>query len=254
MHRPRFLSRRSAWAAAVLRQGNLRRRHAPGCRAARRRMQVLAAGPAYRRRRRRDIARSRKRADRLPAGLVVGGKEGATVADELSGFSPEPGRRLIPAVIPFYQTRTHGGWGVGIDAVSALDVWPFGFPGFKGLNLDPGSAPHMGYTAAGYADGGSYTFHFPDGNARIARLLVRSLDPAEPCPGKQRRRRGHGADRLRPARSSGGRPSHPARQHSRRSRRKRRSGLGERSRDRVCARLVNSSRCTPSTACSLAGT
>ena len=35
----------------------------------------------------------------------------------------------------------------------------------------------MGYTAAGYADGGSYTFHFPDGNASIARLLVRHLVP-----------------------------------------------------------------------------
>jgi len=82
-----------------------------------------------------------------------------------------------PGVITFYQARTHGEWGVGIDAVSALDVWAFGFPGFAGLNLAPGSAPHMGYTAAGYADGGSYTFHFPDGNASIARLLVRALIP-----------------------------------------------------------------------------
>lgn len=81
-------------------------------------------------------------------------------------------------VIPFYQARTHGEWGVGIDAVSALDVWAFDFPGFQGLGLEPGSAPHMGYTAAGYADGGSYKFHFPDGNASIARLLVRHLVPA----------------------------------------------------------------------------
>ncbi len=36
----------------------------------------------------------------------------------------------------------------------------------------------MGFTAAGYAAGGSDTFHFPDGNASIARLLVRSLIPA----------------------------------------------------------------------------
>jgi hypothetical protein len=35
----------------------------------------------------------------------------------------------------------------------------------------------MGYTPAGHADGGSYSFHFPDGNASIARLLVRSLIP-----------------------------------------------------------------------------
>jgi spermidine dehydrogenase len=82
-----------------------------------------------------------------------------------------------PGVIAFYQARTHGEWGVGIDAVSALDVWAFGFPGFQGLALEPGAAPHMGYTAAGYADGGSYNFHFPDGNASIARLLVRNLIP-----------------------------------------------------------------------------
>ena len=85
--------------------------------------------------------------------------------------------KVDPSVITLYQSRTHGEWGVGIDAVAALDVWPFGLPGFQGLMLDPGSAPHMGYTAAGYADGGSYKFHFPDGNASIARLLVRNLIP-----------------------------------------------------------------------------
>ncbi|MBV8132180.1 MAG: hypothetical protein JO282_06675, partial [Alphaproteobacteria bacterium] len=85
--------------------------------------------------------------------------------------------KVDPSVIPLYQARTHGEWGVGIDAVSALDVWPFGLPGFQGLKLDPGSAPRMGYTPSGYADGGSYKFHFPDGNASIARLLVRSLIP-----------------------------------------------------------------------------
>jgi spermidine dehydrogenase len=85
--------------------------------------------------------------------------------------------KVDPSVIALYQSRTHGEWGVGIDAVSALDVWPFGLPGFQGLKLDPGSAPHMGYTPAGYADGGSYKFHFPDGNASIARLLVRRLIP-----------------------------------------------------------------------------
>jgi spermidine dehydrogenase len=89
-----------------------------------------------------------------------------------------------PAVIPFYQARTQDEWGVGIDAVSALDVWGFGNDsGFQGLQLEPGSAPHMGNTAAGYADGGSYTFHFPDGNASIARLLVRNLIP-QAVPGK----------------------------------------------------------------------
>jgi spermidine dehydrogenase len=80
--------------------------------------------------------------------------------------------------LAFYQRATEGEWGVGIDAVSALDCWGFGMAGFLGLRLEPGSAPRMGYTPAGYADGGSYTFHFPDGNATIARLLVRNLIPA----------------------------------------------------------------------------
>jgi spermidine dehydrogenase len=87
-------------------------------------------------------------------------------------------------VLPVFQARTHGEWGVGIDAVGALEVWPFGFPGFQGLGLEPGAAPHMGFTASGYAaTRGSYKFHFPDGNASIARLLVRSLVPSS-IPGR----------------------------------------------------------------------
>lgn len=86
-------------------------------------------------------------------------------------------------VIPFYQRRTEGEWGVGIDAEPALDCWALGFPGFQGMGLEPGSAPHMSFSAAGYADGGSYRFHFPDGNASIARLLVRALVP-DAVPGQ----------------------------------------------------------------------
>ena len=88
--------------------------------------------------------------------------------------------RADPGVLPYYQGVSLDEWGVGIDAISALDIWGFGYTtaGFGGLKLTPGSAPHMGYTPSGYADGGSYTFHFPDGNASIARLLVRDLVPA----------------------------------------------------------------------------
>ncbi|MFM2289152.1 MAG: hypothetical protein RL684_2295, partial [Pseudomonadota bacterium] len=87
--------------------------------------------------------------------------------------------KVDPMVAAFYQAYTHGEWGVGIDAVSALDCWPFEPPGFKGLNLPPGSIARMGPTPSGYADtGGSARFHFPDGNASIARLLVRGLIPA----------------------------------------------------------------------------
>ena len=88
--------------------------------------------------------------------------------------------RADPGVLPYYQGVSLDEWGVGIDAISALDIWGFGYTtaGFAGLKLKPGSAPHMGNTPSGYADGGSYLFHFPDGNASIARLLVRDLIPA----------------------------------------------------------------------------
>jgi spermidine dehydrogenase len=90
--------------------------------------------------------------------------------------------KVAPGVILFYQTRTHGEWGVGIDAEPALDCWALGLPGFQGMHLEPGAAPNMSYSAAGYANGGSYRYHFPDGNASIARLLVRDLIP-EAIPG-----------------------------------------------------------------------
>ena len=84
-----------------------------------------------------------------------------------------------PAVLKFYYARTMGEWGVGIDAVSALDCWAFDLPGFRGMQLAKGSIARMGYTPAGYEDtGGSYRLHFPDGNATLARLLVRDLIPA----------------------------------------------------------------------------
>ena len=86
--------------------------------------------------------------------------------------------RVEPVVRKFYYARTMGEWGVGTDAVSALDCWAFDLPGFQGMKLAKGSIPHMGFSPAGYEDtGGSYRLHFPDGNATIARLLVRNLIP-----------------------------------------------------------------------------
>jgi spermidine dehydrogenase len=83
-----------------------------------------------------------------------------------------------PSVLAFYHARPMGEWGVGTDAVSALDCWGFGLPGFQGMNLAKGSIRRMGFTPAGYEDtGGSFRLHFPDGNATIARLLVRDLVP-----------------------------------------------------------------------------
>ena len=83
--------------------------------------------------------------------------------------------------------------------------------GVSGDGPAAGAAPRMSYTAAGYANGGSYQFHFPDGNASIARLLVRDLIP--PRAGKQRGRHRHRRGRLQPARSRWISASHSAQQH-----------------------------------------
>ncbi len=84
-----------------------------------------------------------------------------------------------PGVVAYYRHQTDGLWGCGIDAVSAIDAWGSGLSGYQGLKLGPGATARMGYTPAGFvATGGSSTFHYPDGNASIARLLVRDLVPA----------------------------------------------------------------------------
>jgi len=80
--------------------------------------------------------------------------------------------KLNPEALPFFQTYPHDLFGVGIDAVSALacfengdDYRSFTYPGFDGLNLGESRKEEP------------YIFHFPDGNASLARLLVRSLIP-----------------------------------------------------------------------------
>ena len=86
--------------------------------------------------------------------------------------------KVHPDVIPFYQTRPHDLYGVGIDAVPAIDCWAYEYPGFAGMNLERVPSPGLGYTATGeVTERPAYFFHFPDGNASIARMLVRSLIP-----------------------------------------------------------------------------
>ncbi|TMK00892.1 MAG: spermidine dehydrogenase [Alphaproteobacteria bacterium] len=70
-----------------------------------------------------------------------------------------------------FQGRTLGFFGLGCDAVPAADARELGYPGFDGLGLPGRSAREP------------YIYHFPDGNASLARLLVRSLVP-EVAPGQ----------------------------------------------------------------------
>jgi spermidine dehydrogenase len=110
-----------------------------------------------------------------------------TTVDYLPGLTPEQKRskllktsykdfllnyvKVHPDVAKIFQKFPHDLYGVGIDAVSAYDCARYGYPGFKGVPLprriredDPEEEE-------------PYIFHFPDGNASIARMLVRSLVP-----------------------------------------------------------------------------
>ena len=80
-------------------------------------------------------------------------------------------------VIKIFQPLPHGLFGVGFDAVSAQDAWGFDLPGFDGMKLDPTPGKGMNRDAIPNEEAEKYFFHFPDGNASIARLLVRSLIP-----------------------------------------------------------------------------
>ena len=80
-------------------------------------------------------------------------------------------------IVKLYQAAPHGLFGVGIDAVSAQDAWGLGLPGFAGMKLQPGPGKGMNRDAIPNEEAEKYFFHFPDGNASIARMLVRKLIP-----------------------------------------------------------------------------
>jgi spermidine dehydrogenase len=78
----------------------------------------------------------------------------------------------LPESLPFFQKYSHDLFAVGIEAISAYgcynnpdDYGSFAYAGFDGLGLDPLEKEEP------------YIFHFPDGNATVARLLVRQLIP-----------------------------------------------------------------------------
>ncbi len=88
-----------------------------------------------------------------------------------------------PDVIPFFNDRPKGSFCVGIDGHPALYGWVQGYPGFQGMNLEPlspvGPLAHIGGGQHGREDefDDKPDIHFPDGNATVARLLVRAMIP-----------------------------------------------------------------------------
>jgi spermidine dehydrogenase len=85
--------------------------------------------------------------------------------------------KLAPDAIPWLQTITHSLYGVGIDAVPALDCWALELPGFEGMKLGEERSPLLGLTPLLEMRHGTPSLQFPDGNASVARLLVRRLVP-----------------------------------------------------------------------------
>jgi spermidine dehydrogenase len=71
-------------------------------------------------------------------------------------------------VANIFQGRTLGFFGLGCDAVPAAEARDLRYPGFAGLKLPGG--PNAAWSEP-------YIYHFPDGNASLARLLVRTLIP-----------------------------------------------------------------------------
>ena len=80
---------------------------------------------------------------------------------------------VTPEAIPFFRSQVFRN-AMHIDTAPALHVARHHLPGFEGMGLDlePGF------------DESSYQFHFPDGNATLARLLVKRLVPGV-FPGEQ---------------------------------------------------------------------
>ena len=81
--------------------------------------------------------------------------------------------KVTPKALPFFQTFTHDLFCVGIEAVPAMECYKggddynsFTYPGFDGLGFPDSEKEEP------------YIYHFPDGNASIARLLVRALIPS----------------------------------------------------------------------------
>ncbi len=84
--------------------------------------------------------------------------------------------KVDPQVLEMYQRWGMSYWCVGMDEVPAIYILEYG---------DGGGLPGLEHTVEREGGRGDepYIFHFPDGNASIARLLVRALIP-NALPGK----------------------------------------------------------------------
>lgn len=78
---------------------------------------------------------------------------------------------LAKDALACFQKRSHDFFAIGIDGVPASWAADTGYPGFAGLGLAGGDAEMEAERDE------PYIYHFPDGNASLARLLVKALVP-----------------------------------------------------------------------------
>lgn len=99
--------------------------------------------------------------------------------------------KVHPDAAWYYQARSDGLFMAHIDVLPAYYAWNMNYPGFQGMKLES-TPPEVLINEPGGLHGrenqerasrGGRSIHFPDGNATVARLLVRSLIP-EAVPGK----------------------------------------------------------------------
>ncbi len=97
-----------------------------------------------------------------------------TYADFLTGICG-----YDPQLVTYFKESTAAYFGIGIEGTTALDAWGNWNPGFSGMDL--GERPYKTMSPSGrlaLTDPDPYIYHFPDGNAGVARALVRKLIPA----------------------------------------------------------------------------
>lgn len=80
---------------------------------------------------------------------------------------------LNQEAINYFAQKPADFFGLALNQVPASDACHYGFPGIQGVEL-PTNHDHA---ELGVLDE-PYVYHFPDGNASLARLLVRSLIPS----------------------------------------------------------------------------
>jgi spermidine dehydrogenase len=120
-----------------------------------------------------DLVRLRHGDDYFP-GLSSDAKKARLATISYASYLTDVAR-VDPQIVKLYQNAPQALFGLGIDAVSAQDAWGFGFLGFRGLKLEPGAGKGMNRDVIPSEEAEKYFYHFPDGNASIARLLVRRL-------------------------------------------------------------------------------